>query len=342
MRFRTQIANASTFAKLTASLSSLGKTCWMRLEEGFIRFTIIPDQGTQVWAQLPVDAIFEESTYILESNTGYINLEVSVDVLHRALRSAVAAKLSHIRLTKKGNLPLLALTIRTTSWSNAPNALGLPPDTSTTTTTTTTTPTTATNPPTPTTQPAPRPPRTRNAVEGLHQPRCRDPDVHIMLPSLLQLKSISERYTKLATESKTMAAGATTSTSTSASGPKLEISANMHGSLKLAIVGDAFSISTVWSDLLNPSLDHTGLDQEAVERLPSERMRGVAADDEKGWAKVRVDGKDWSKVLSVGRLNPRVIASFIHETALVLYVFLPGSWNDEESCLTYYINSYSI
>lgn len=25
---------------------------------------------------------------------------------------------------------------------------------------------------------------------------------------------------------------------------------------------------------------------------------------------------------------------FIHETALILYVYLPGSWNEEESCLT--------
>lgn len=26
----------------------------MRLEDGIVRFTIIPDRGTQVWAQLPV------------------------------------------------------------------------------------------------------------------------------------------------------------------------------------------------------------------------------------------------------------------------------------------------
>lgn len=26
----------------------------MRLEDGIVRFTVIPDQGTQVWAQLPV------------------------------------------------------------------------------------------------------------------------------------------------------------------------------------------------------------------------------------------------------------------------------------------------
>jgi Hus1-like protein. len=36
-----------TKSELTASLSSLGKVCWMRLEYEVIRFTIIPDQGTQ-------------------------------------------------------------------------------------------------------------------------------------------------------------------------------------------------------------------------------------------------------------------------------------------------------
>ncbi|RAL02700.1 checkpoint protein HUS1 family protein [Aspergillus ibericus CBS 121593] len=353
MRFRTQLSNASVFSKLTASLSSLGKVCWMRLEQGFIRFTIIPDQGTQVWAQLPVDSIFEEDSYILESNTGVINLEVPIGSLHRALRSAVAAKFTNLRLTKKGNVPLLALTIRATSWTTGNNALGIP-DTSNSTSTTDPSPTTAVS--TSTTTDRSTGPRERetvitqeipvkvlheSAVEGLHQPRCRDPDVNILLPSLLQLKNISERFTKLATESKSTTTTSTTTTSSSPS-PKLELSATMHGSLRMSIGTDAFRISSTWTDLLNPSLDPGQLAQGELEQLPSERMRGIPEDEEAAWARVRIDGKDWSRILSVGRLNPRVVASFIHETALVLYVFLPGSWNEEDSCLTYYLNSYAV
>lgn len=30
----------------------------MRLEDEVVRFSIIPDQGTQVWAQLPIVCIF--------------------------------------------------------------------------------------------------------------------------------------------------------------------------------------------------------------------------------------------------------------------------------------------
>lgn len=36
--------------ELTASLASLGPVAWVRLNEDEARFTIIPEQGTQVWA----------------------------------------------------------------------------------------------------------------------------------------------------------------------------------------------------------------------------------------------------------------------------------------------------
>ena len=31
------------------------------------------------------------------------------------------------------------------------------------------------------------------SVEGIHEPRCREPDVHITLPNLIQLKSMQRR-----------------------------------------------------------------------------------------------------------------------------------------------------
>jgi HUS1 checkpoint protein len=263
----------------------------------------------------PQDAIFDESNHILESNSGVINLEVPIGALHRALRSAVAATSAQLRLTKKGNIPLLALTIHASSWTTGSNALGI------------TDPgpaqegdagpagqaATASRPPTVSgpreretviTQEIPVKVLHESAIEGLHEPRCRDPDVHIILPSLSQLKSISERFTKLATDSK----GSSASAVISAVSPKLELSANMHGSLKLAIATDALRISSVWTDLVNPALDPGQLSQTEIEQLPSERMRALSDDDEAGWAKVRIDGKDWGKVLSVGRLSPKVVA----------------------------------
>lgn len=176
-----------------------------------------------------------------------------------------------------------------------------------------------------------------SVVEGLHEPRCRDPDVHIILPSLIQLKSISDRFTKLAATdtSKVVslggAGGTTTSgpnstgeggsnsvfSSSSSGSAKLELSANMHGSLKLAIATDALRISSVWTGLVNPPLDPAQLSQTDIDQLPSERMRALGGDSEEGWAKVRIDGKDWGRVLSVGRLSPKVVAcEFVIEVVL--------------------------
>lgn len=163
-----------------------------------------------------------------------------------------------------------------------------------------------------------------SAVDGLHEPHCPDPDVHIILPGLSQLKNISDRFTKLAsTDSKGRQAGPINTDSNSNSNsnsnaaapalsansaPKLELSANMHGKLRLAIATDDLRIASVWSALINPPLDPAHITQDQYSQLPSERMREVGEDDESGWAKVRIDGKDWSRVLSVGRLSPKVVA----------------------------------
>jgi HUS1 checkpoint protein len=334
--------------------------------------------------------IFDDTTYELESNSDAINIEVNISVLNRALRSAWGATHAQLRLTKKEKTPLLALTVLASEWTEGnmalatnndadgfgddPNSEEAPADTT-----------------------GDRGPRERqtwitqeipikilheSAVEGLHEPHCPDPEVHIILPNLAQLKSISDRFTKLAsTDSKNRQPGvmapdapgmhsvsfagagantAATALSTNSS-PKLELSANMHGSLRLAIATDELRIASVWSDLVNPPLDPAQMTQEEMSQLPSElnRKRDASEAFDFGWAKVRIDGKDWSRVLSIGRLSPKVVAcefrcsfelplagasadsisnslwlGFVNEMALVLYVYLPHNRDEEESCLT--------
>lgn len=292
-------------------------------------YILIIDQGT----------IFDETTYEMESNSDAINIEVNISVLNRALRSAWGSTNTQLRLTKKDKTPLLALTVLSSEWTNGNMALATsndqdefndhlnPVGASADTT-------------------GDRGPRERqtwitqevpikilheSTVEGLHEPHCPDPEVHIILPNLAQLKSISDRFTKLAsTDTKSRAPGimapdapgmhavsfsgngtntAATALSTNKS-PKLELSANMHGSLRLAIATDELRIASVWSDLVNPPLDPAQMSQEHISQLPSERnrMREAREGDESGWAKVRIDGKDWSRVLSIGRLSPKVVA----------------------------------
>lgn len=145
-------------------------------------------------------------------------------------------------------------------------------------------------------------------VETIMQPKVREPDVHIQLPPLLQLKAISDRFTKLAMDS-----------ASAAKAPKLELSANMHGGLRLRIATEATDICSVWSDLENPELDAAQLDM-SLEEHPSTKFHEAGPDK---WATVLVDGKDWSRVLSVGRLDGRVIACFADGHALILYVYVP-------------------
>ncbi|RFU32239.1 hypothetical protein B7463_g4115, partial [Scytalidium lignicola] len=351
MRFKTSIRDIRTLSKLIASLSSLGKVAWVRLDDDDVRITIIPEIGTQVWSTITIDSIFED--FILESaapnNT--INLELPLPPLYRALKSALNATSASMRLTKRDNIPLLSLTIvtNTVTSGNASNGsflqneaapdpfgedvfreeslgVGIGRDRETIVT-----------------HDIPVRVLTAASVEGLMEPRVREPDVHVILPSLVQLKAISDRFTKLATAT---AAGSSTSrgivsNNSSSNAPKLELSANMYGNLKLSIATDALNISSVWTGLVNPELDPAQIEggEDELQNHPSVKLKQAGPD---AWATVRVDGRDWGRVLSVGRLGGRVIACFADEHALILYVYLPNDGGVEDSVLTYYISSFSL
>ncbi|KAK4631585.1 Checkpoint protein hus1 [Fulvia fulva] len=362
MRFKASIRNISTFTKFTASLATLGHIAWVRLDEEFARFTVIPEQGSQVWSVLSIDTIFEKDEYTIQSaaENNTINLEVPLAPLQRALKSAQhgQATSASIRLTKKDNIPLLSLTITTqaTTGSAPTGSNGYPGNGELDGTgfgATESFPQQSeeffgrfTEREVTITQDVPVRVLAPASVEGLHEPRCRDPEVHLTLPNLMQLKGISDRFTKLAMPGK-----ATTRTgfNSAASGPKLELSANAHGCLKLALNTDAMRISSLWTGLENPELDPSQVadGEEGLANHPSTRMKNLgdaSGQSDEGWATVRIEGRDWGRVLSVGRLGGRVIACFCHEHALVLYVFLtdPETGGDAEgSVLAYYTSSYA-
>ncbi|MCJ1318284.1 hypothetical protein MMC15_003612 [Xylographa vitiligo] len=333
MRFKSSIRNVGTFIsgsiglsiavdELTASLNSLGKVAWIRLDNDQMRCTVIPEQGSQVWAVLSIESIFDDYAIQSAAPNNTINLEVPLASLHRALRSVQAASTASIRLTKKDARPLLSLTILTHTHIASSGRAGLESRS---------VPTPPANPhggdndassegaldeysyhfggggapPRETTITQDIPVRVLSAaqVEGIHEPRCRDPDVHILLPSLLQLKSISERFTKLAT---TAAHGGVPGGG--GAGPRLEIAANMHGGLRVGIRTEGLRIESRWAGLSNPELDAANVEggEEGVRRHPSTTMK--AREGEEGWAVVRVEGRDWGRVLGVGRLGGRVIA----------------------------------
>ncbi|TVY29030.1 Checkpoint protein hus1 [Lachnellula hyalina] len=362
MRFKTSIRNIQTFSSntsiqasiihnltkspgLTTSLSSLGKVAWVRLDDDSARFTIIPETGTQVWAlrnqsSISIDSIFEDYTIQSAAPNNIINLELPLPPLSRALKSALNASSASIRLTKKDGAPVLSLTIITNTISSGNSANGFLNNSGS-----------GSGNQDPfgdnvfreenldggrdreavVTQDIPVRVLQADSVEGIHEPKVREPDAYIVLPSLIQLKAISDRFTRLTATS--------TSNSTSKASPKLELAANMHGGLKLRVETDALNIESVWTGLTNPDLD-PGQVEGGLEELPSARLKARGPD---AWARVRIDGRDWGKVLSVGRMDGRVIACFADENALILYVYLSNYDDGEEhSVLTYYISSFSV
>lgn len=144
-----------------------------------------------------------------------------------------------------------------------------------------------------------------STVEEIMEPRVRSPEVNIVLPPLMQLKAISDRFTKLSTS--TNISTGTGLVGSSVNVPKLELSANMHGGLKLSLATDSLNICSEWTGLNNPELDVNQIEggEEGLAENPAVLFRNRGP---KAWAKVRIDGKDWSKVLSVGRMGGRVIA----------------------------------
>ncbi|KAL8639369.1 MAG: hypothetical protein Q9228_003586, partial [Teloschistes exilis] len=221
------------------------------------------------------DSIFED--YIIESATAnnIINLQVSLAHLNRALRSAITASSASLRLTKKNDIPVLSLTILTTtlatpfarnpitslengrsehprhvpsealgdndSIAHAPTVSAFDRET----TIMQSIPVTVLNPIT---------------VANIHEPTCREPDVHIMLPSLLQLKSVSERFVRLASPSPSPSPTSTTTKAnasssfsnadtTSSSSSRLTLSASPFGELKIGVATSALRIESKWEGL---------------------------------------------------------------------------------------------
>lgn len=278
-----------------------------------------------------MDFMFENYHIQSAEANNTINLELPLQPLQRALKSALNSTSASLRLTKKEGVPILSMTITTTTDSAAvpgqrsvaaaaaAGATGLDDDafydddfvpehleTSL-----------RREREKIITQDIPVRVLHPETVETIMQPKVREPDVHIQLPPLLQLKAISDRFTKLALASSSSAAGG--ATTRAGAGPRLELSANMHGSLRLRIATEAVDIASTWTGLENPQLDPAQL-QGPIEEHPSALFREAGPDK---WATVRVDGKDWSRVLSVGRLEGRVIACFADDHALILYVYVP-------------------
>ncbi len=86
------------------------------------------------------------------------------------------------------------------------------------------------------------------------------------------------------------------------------MSANAHGVLRIGVETPALKIESKWTGLANPELDPRQVEggEVGVREHASTRMKEREGDD--SWSTVRVEGRDWGRVLGVGRMGGRVIA----------------------------------
>lgn len=280
---------ADFIAELTTSLLPIGKIAWLRLDPQTANFTIIPETGAQVWAVLQIETIFDEY-HVQSAANDVINMELPLDTLQRALKSCQSASDAVIKLTKRQSdkLPILMLTVTTAS-SRAHLGLG------------------AVAGSTLVTQEIPVKILAPTMVEGITQPICPEPDVHIFLPPLNQLRAFSERFAKINGDGKWI------------------LAANLRGEFSMSAHTDAVKIESVWRGLTVPELNPAMIEGN-IEDHPSVRR----SRDE--WAAVRIDGKDWVRLLKVSLLAKRVVACEYQSDKDACMIFADGIRFLREPC----------
>ncbi|KAI8802434.1 checkpoint protein Hus1/Mec3 [Cladochytrium replicatum] len=247
------------------------------------------DSAVQVWGQLRADFVF--SDYRVESaNNNEIWLDVSCENMVRALKSSTqsvngagAPPSVVMKLTKKDNLPILSLVI--TALTRTGKGISLVQDV---------------------------PVHVLNKAESdaFKEPMVPEPQVHIMMPPLANVKVIMDRMKSMSNF--------------------ITVAANMSGDFVMKVKAQEVQLETTFTDLVNPELDPTQVD---VSKYPSMHR------DPAEFAEARVHVRDFGKFVHSYAVNPtNVVCCIIEKHGLVFYLYI-GEDNSDQSLgtLTYYI-----
>lgn len=264
MRFRTQVADVSIFTRVVQSIGKVANKCILKLTPDKIHIICLGDtDGTQIWSQMQVDSIFTD--YRIESNfQNHINLEVSPDTLLKALRSANNAYSVILRLAKRNKDPLLSFSISAQSHTGA--KLEVVQDVLIKVL-----------------KPA--------EMSRIVEPLCPEPDVHIILPKLLHLRTVADHMRSLS--------------------DVVTLSANRRGELRLSVVEDEVSLDTTWSHLAHPTIDAS---------QPSTAQNQQSNPDEH--KSVNLEMKSFLKFLSSYIVATTTIACICANHCAIFYVYI--------------------
>ncbi|KAI9355022.1 checkpoint protein Hus1/Mec3 [Zopfochytrium polystomum] len=282
MKFRTKIVNPSILFKIGQALEKVHKTWVLKLGPDRIQFIIAnPDQGLQTYSQINLSHVFDE--YRIESlNQNQILLEVPGEHWVRSLRSAQQTSDTMMKLTKKNGLPILSLSITTNSRTGKSMYL---------------------------IQDIPVRVLTQDQAQDLREPKVPEPEVNIIMPSLLSVRNIVDRMKALSND--------------------LTVSANNSGEFTLRAETDLVSVETFYKDLINPEIE-----------IPESGSRESSSNkDPKAFVECNVDVKEFAKFSHCHLVGPsNVVCCIIQDRNVVLYVYLVHEETNEGlGSMTYYL-----
>ncbi|PWN51227.1 cell cycle checkpoint [Violaceomyces palustris] len=275
MRFRTTIADVSILTRVVLSIGKVTNRCIIRLTPDKIHLICTGDSdGAQIWSQMTVESLF--SDYRIESNfQNQINLEVSPETLLKALRSANNATEVTMRLVKRNNDPLLSFSITSNTATGA--KLDIIQDVLIRVL-----------------KPA--------DIAKVKEPLCPEPDVHIVLPKLANVRTVVEHLRTLSSS--------------------LTMSANMEGELKLSIQEDEIKLETTWEGLSHPALDSSS--QE------------ISTADKSVHRPVTLEMKSFLRFLSSYVVATTTIACICENHCAIFYVYI-GDVEKSSGVMTFFI-----
>ncbi|KAG1830591.1 cell cycle checkpoint [Suillus variegatus] len=288
MRFRATIENAPIFYRLIQAVEKLQKKCIMKFTETEMHVICNDDAnegGIQVWSVVKVDTMF--TSYRIQSNANNaITLTLSTEALLSALRSS-SSSASSSSLAKKNEQAVLSFEMY--GMSRSGRRVRVAHDV--------------------------RIDVMRPAEsDKLHEPRCPDPEVHVLLPPLLKIRTIVERLRPLS--------------------DVLALRANNSGILQLSINTDTVKLETQWVKCGNPSMAKHEIAQND-ENDDAEDILLNKPDPDKMFC-VLVSIRSFLKFLSSHVVSATTILCLCHNHCAILYVYI-GEIADAGGVLTYYI-----
>ncbi|KIJ52433.1 hypothetical protein M422DRAFT_156646 [Sphaerobolus stellatus SS14] len=275
MRFRAGIENAITFQRIIQTVERLSKVCLLKFSPTHMRIICDKpgDGGIQVWSIIKVETLFTD--YRIQSNSDdEITLRIGSEPLSQALKSASASPEVVMKLAKKNDLAVLSFEITVQTRQNKKVQV---------------------------TQDVKIEVMRPQDVEKLQEPMCPEPDVHIFLPPLAKLRTVTDHLRQLS--------------------DVMGIAANGNGHLKLFIETETVKVETEWSDCQIPPL----------ERDPDDEQR-----DPDTYATTLVSVKSFLKFLSSHVVSTTTIACICHKHCIIMYVYI-GDVGEPGDVLTFYI-----